>query len=136
MATYTSIYGTLKYSATRCLGTPCTRWARQAAEALAFVHSCGVLYSDIHCVNFLLNKNLDLKVADFAGASIDGEKSWSFYRTTHQLPDADGKDRPYIKITTLAGGPGRWSLECLLVLGIPEMVSIGPGQAGICAADA
>ena len=67
------------------------RWARQAAEGLAFAHSCGVLHSDIHCVNFLLDANLDLKVADFAGASIEGSKSWSFYRITHQLPGADGE---------------------------------------------
>jgi serine/threonine protein kinase len=64
-----------------------------------FAHSCGVSHFDIHYVNFLLDKNLDLKVADFAGASIDGGKSWSFYRITHQLPDADGKDRQYMKIT-------------------------------------
>ncbi len=66
------------------------RWALQAAEGLAFAHSCGVLHSDIHCVNFLLDENLDLKVADFAGASIDGSKSWSFCRTTHLLPRTDG----------------------------------------------
>jgi hypothetical protein len=47
----------------------------------------------ISAVNFLLDKNLDLKVTDFAGASIDGENSWSFYRITHRLPDTDGKDR-------------------------------------------
>lgn len=51
------------------------RWARQAAEALAFAHSCGVLHSDIHYVNFLLDENLDLKVADFAGVSTDSSKS-------------------------------------------------------------
>jgi serine/threonine protein kinase len=63
------------------------RWALQAAEALAFTHSCGVLHSDIHCANFLLDENLNLKVADWAGASIDGGKSWSFYRITHRLPN-------------------------------------------------
>ena len=66
------------------------RWARQAAEALSFAHSCGVLHSDIHCVNFLLDEELNLKVADWAGASIDGSKSWSFYRRTHQLLDVKG----------------------------------------------
>ncbi|KAF2808635.1 kinase-like protein [Mytilinidion resinicola] len=61
------------------------RWARQAAEALSFAHSCGVLHADIHCSNFLLDSNLDLKVADFAGASIDGSRSWSCYRYSHRL---------------------------------------------------
>jgi serine/threonine protein kinase len=76
------------------------RWARQAAEALAFAHSCGVFHSDIHCVNFLLDENLDLKVADFAGASIDGGTSWSSYRLTHRLFDAEGNDNPRMGITT------------------------------------
>jgi serine/threonine protein kinase len=68
------------------------RWARQAAEGLQFAHSCGVFHSDIHCVNFLLDENFDLKVADFAGASIDGGKSWSFYRRTHRLFGPEGEE--------------------------------------------
>ena len=75
------------------------RWARQAAEGLEFAHSCGVLHSDIHCVNFLLDEDLDLKVADFAGASISGGKSWSFYRLTHRLFEADEKDSKQMEIT-------------------------------------
>jgi hypothetical protein len=59
------------------------------------------LHSDIHC-EFLLDKNLDLKVTYSARALIDGENSWSFYRITHWLPDADGKDRPHMKITTVS----------------------------------
>ncbi|KAI4137120.1 MAG: hypothetical protein L6R39_007469 [Caloplaca ligustica] len=61
------------------------RWAHQAATALTFAHSLGVIHSDIHCVNFVLDGNLDLKVADWAGASIDGSQSYSRYRTTHSL---------------------------------------------------
>jgi hypothetical protein len=61
------------------------RWARQAASALVFVHSCGIWHCDIHIVNFLLDKNLDLKVADFAAASIGGGKPNSYYRHSHQL---------------------------------------------------
>ncbi|KAF2498805.1 kinase-like protein [Lophium mytilinum] len=78
------------------------RWARQAAEALSFAHSCGVLHADIHCSNFLLDSNYDLKVADFAGASIDGSKSWSCYRYSHRLfepGDNDGTKGKGMKIT-------------------------------------
>jgi serine/threonine protein kinase len=75
------------------------RWASQAAEGLAFAHSCNVLHSDIHCVNFFLDENLNLKVADFAGASIDGGRSYSTYRLTHRLFDWDGNDMPSKKIT-------------------------------------
>lgn len=64
------------------------KWARQAAEALEFSHSCGVLHSDIHSMNFFFDANLDLKVADFAEASIDGGSGLLFYRTTHSLPGA------------------------------------------------
>ena len=74
------------------------RWARQAAEALGFAHSCGVMHSDIHCVNLLLDENLNLKVADFAGASIDGGVSWSSYRLTHRLFVTEGKDSPRMEI--------------------------------------
>ena len=68
------------------------RWARQAAEALAFAHSVGVYNSDIHCINFLLDQDLNLKVADWAGASIDGSRSYSSYRLRYRLFNADGTD--------------------------------------------
>jgi serine/threonine protein kinase len=70
------------------------RWADQAAEALEFAHSLGVFNSDIHCVNFFLDKDLDLKVGDWAGASIDGSRSYSSYRLRHRLFDTDGNDVP------------------------------------------
>ncbi|KAK4934351.1 hypothetical protein LTR10_024359 [Elasticomyces elasticus] len=62
------------------------RWARQAAEAFAFAHHYGVLHSDIHVINFLLDADSNLKVADWAGASIDGGHSLSRYRRDHTLP--------------------------------------------------
>jgi serine/threonine protein kinase len=78
------------------------RWARQAAEALSFAHSCGVLHADIYCANFLLDSNFDLKVADFAGASIDGSESWSCYRYSHRLfgPEDDGNKPMKITVET------------------------------------
>lgn len=70
------------------------RWAGQAAEALEFAHSIGVYNADIHCINFFLDQDLNLKVGDWAGASIDGSKSHSSYRLRHRLFDADGTDVP------------------------------------------
>lgn len=70
------------------------RWARQAAEALDFAHSLGIYNSDIHCINFFLDKDLNLKVGDWAGASIDGSISLSSYRLRHRLFDAGGTDVP------------------------------------------
>lgn len=68
------------------------RWARQAVDALEFAHSVGVYNSDIHCINFLLDRDLNLKIADWAGASIDGSRSMSSYRLGCRLFDADGTD--------------------------------------------
>ncbi|KAL8713135.1 MAG: hypothetical protein Q9220_002656 [cf. Caloplaca sp. 1 TL-2023] len=67
------------------------KWAHQAATALAFAHSLNVIHSDIHCANFVLDDHLDLKVADWAGASVDDGVSYSCYRTTHSLLCVQGK---------------------------------------------
>ncbi|MCJ1224123.1 hypothetical protein MMC12_000767 [Toensbergia leucococca] len=93
-----------RWDSTRVLNEPPSRddfyrWARQAGEALAFMHSCSILHCDIHCVNFQLDENLDLKVADFAGASIEGRKPNSLYRLTHQL-FIKGKDNKEISIAS------------------------------------
>lgn len=70
------------------------RWAQQASEALEFAHSLDVFNSDIHCLNFFLDRDLNLKIGDWAGASIDGSRSKSAYRLRHRLLDADGIDVP------------------------------------------
>lgn len=66
----------------------------RAVEALEFAHSLGVYNSDIHCVNFFLDQELNLKVGDWAGASIDGSVSHSSYRLRHRLFSPDGTDVP------------------------------------------
>ncbi|KAL2754876.1 hypothetical protein ACRALDRAFT_2064281, partial [Sodiomyces alcalophilus JCM 7366] len=48
------------------------KWALQAARALASLHNVGVIHQDIAPRNFLLNKDLDLRICDFAGSSIPG----------------------------------------------------------------
>jgi len=50
-------------------------WCRQAAEAIAYVHSKRILHCDLRHRNLLLDENLDLKLADFQGRhlSADGE---------------------------------------------------------------
>lgn len=68
------------------------RWARQAAEGLAYAHTCGVLHGDIFPSNFLLDANMNLKIGDWGGACVlydDGdEEKWticrSLYRLTHR----------------------------------------------------
>ncbi|KJK81279.1 hypothetical protein H634G_03298 [Metarhizium anisopliae BRIP 53293] len=48
------------------------KWALQAAQALESLHNIGVIHQDITPRNFLLDKNLDLGICDFAGSSFPG----------------------------------------------------------------
>ncbi|CAC9889589.1 unnamed protein product, partial [Aureobasidium pullulans] len=61
---------------------------RTTVQALQFAHGLGVLHLDIHCLNFFLTRDLDLK----ASASVDGEKSYCSYRYSYRLFGADGTD--------------------------------------------
>ena len=70
------------------------KWTYQVAEALEFAHGLGVLHADIHCLNFFLTKDMNLKVGDWGGASIDGGKSHCSYRYSHRLFGLDGIDVP------------------------------------------
>lgn len=45
-------------------------WCREAAEAVAWVHAQGVIHCDIQPTNFLVDKNLHLKLSDFQGKQI------------------------------------------------------------------
>lgn len=47
------------------------RWIIQLAEALEFVHSAGIIHGDLTTANVFLDGELDVKLADFAGSSID-----------------------------------------------------------------
>lgn len=51
------------------------KWATQAADALAFVHSRKVIHCDVHPNNLLLDDTLDLRLCDFSGSvygTLDG----------------------------------------------------------------
>ena len=62
------------------------QWARQTAESLTFCHSQGVLHGDINCGNLCLDRNLNIKLSDFAGSSINGSPAKVCYSASHQLP--------------------------------------------------
>ncbi|QKX61636.1 uncharacterized protein TRUGW13939_08788 [Talaromyces rugulosus] len=46
------------------------RWARDVALALQFIHLNGVSHGDVHCTNFFLNKDLQIKLGDFTSSFI------------------------------------------------------------------
>lgn len=48
------------------------QWAREATEGLQLLHDANVVHCDVEPKNFLLDANLNLKIADFSGSSIDG----------------------------------------------------------------
>jgi len=61
------------------------RWCRQAAEALAFVHSKGVIHCDLHTNNLLLDDQLNALLSDFQGTfeDLDG---YAMESTRYFLP--------------------------------------------------
>ena len=44
-------------------------WAKQAAEALQFIHANGIMHGDVDCRKFFITECLDLKVGDFTRSS-------------------------------------------------------------------
>lgn len=47
-------------------------WAAQIADVLCFVHSTNVVHGDVSCGNILLDGDLNAKLSDFGGSSLDG----------------------------------------------------------------
>ena len=61
-------------------------FARQATEALAYVHSKGVVHGDIATRRFLLDEQLNVKLSGFTYASLAGEKGLNITSYRHLLP--------------------------------------------------
>lgn len=62
------------------------RWIRQIVESIVFIHSRGILHGDISCNNVFLDNDLNAKLGDFAGSSIDGVDSLVCYETRYDHP--------------------------------------------------
>lgn len=74
------------------------RWISQAAEAVSFLHSAGIVHCDIGPHNFLLDANLDLKIADFSGSSLDGSPAMVCAGVRYAMPDPQWKPRQPAKV--------------------------------------
>jgi serine/threonine protein kinase len=62
------------------------RWATQIAEAINFIHGAGVIHGDLTCLNIFLDKNLNAKLADFAGSLIDNSPLLIAVTASHKHP--------------------------------------------------
>jgi serine/threonine protein kinase len=70
------------------------RWARQASEGLSVLHAAGVIHCDVSPRNFLLDGDLDLKIADFGGSSLLGSMPSAMAGTRYLWPEENWKDLP------------------------------------------
>lgn len=64
------------------------RWALEATESIELLHSCGILQGDVGPHNFLLDVDLDLKICDFGGSSLDGSKATVVPGVRYRLPSS------------------------------------------------
>jgi len=62
------------------------RWAIQIAETITFIHGIGIIHGDLTCANIFLDKNLNAKLADFAGSSIDRSPLLVVVTESHEFP--------------------------------------------------
>lgn len=63
-----------------------TRAARQAVNAVNYIHRNGVVHADLAARQFLLDDGMHLRLSDFAGASLDGSEALVIENATHYLP--------------------------------------------------
>ncbi|KAL2755467.1 hypothetical protein ACRALDRAFT_2041830 [Sodiomyces alcalophilus JCM 7366] len=64
------------------------RWVAQVAEALRFIHDAGVIHGDLTSANVFLDGNLNARVADFAGSSLDGSPLLIESPACYQCPES------------------------------------------------
>lgn len=63
------------------------RFARQAIEAVTFIHSKDVIHSDLSARQFLVDRNgKDIRLSDFGGSSVQGSDAIVMENATHFLP--------------------------------------------------
>ncbi|TQV95466.1 spindle assembly checkpoint kinase [Cordyceps javanica] len=64
----------------------CLRWMTQLADALVHIHSHGVLHGDLTTTNIFLDKNLNVRLADFGASSIDLLPFLGAVTASHEYP--------------------------------------------------
>ncbi|RDW83657.1 uncharacterized protein DSM5745_03983 [Aspergillus mulundensis] len=62
------------------------QFARQAVEAVHYIHGKGVIHSDLAARQFLVDETFSLRLSDFGGSSLHGGESIIVENATHFLP--------------------------------------------------
>lgn len=94
-------------------GEMLVKWARQAAQGLAYINKCGVLHRDIHVTNMFLDNDMNVKIGDFGAASVDGKYGLMSYRVNHQLwfrEDQKWKKKAGVQSEVFALGSALWHM--------------------------
>lgn len=62
------------------------RVARQAIEAVVFIHKKDVIHSDLSARQFLVDQRCNIRLSDFGGSSLQGSEAIVMENATHFLP--------------------------------------------------
>ncbi|KAL3475551.1 kinase-like domain-containing protein [Aspergillus californicus] len=62
------------------------RLARQAVEAVVYIHKKRVIHSDLAARQFLVDRNRNIRLSDFGGSSLNGSDAIAMENATHFLP--------------------------------------------------
>ena len=63
-----------------------SKWFQQILEAIAVIHSHGVIHSDLALRQFFVDENLDLRLGDFNSSQYPGHPALGYEEATHCLP--------------------------------------------------
>ncbi|KAF2281011.1 kinase-like protein [Westerdykella ornata] len=72
------------------------RWIVQITEALSFVHRVGVVHGDLTCSNVLLDADMNAKLADFSGSSLDGSPLLVVVTPSHAYPGEKNSTKAHL----------------------------------------
>lgn len=60
--------------------------ARQAIEAVAFIHQKDIIHSDLSARQFLVDEKENIRLSDFGGSSLHGSDAMVIEGATHYMP--------------------------------------------------
>ncbi|KAI3295991.1 hypothetical protein DTO002I6_3674 [Penicillium roqueforti] len=63
-----------------------SKWYQQILEAIVFIHSRGVIHSDLALRQFFIDENFDLRLGDFNSSQCPGHAALGYEKASHCLP--------------------------------------------------